>query len=342
MLKDATERQPVKGVHKRVVVVTRPEYVKAESVFTEKAEDLSFLPGFEEEMPLADLIRDSGASHAIVGTEKYSAELYQALPRGGVVARFGVGHDGIDKVVATEAGLFCTNTPAVLEDSVPENAAALLLAAARWLPFLAREVRQGQWAPRMGIELNGKTLAVIGCGAVGCRMARIAAVGLEMRVIGCARREVSEAELKKEFGFRRIVRDFSLAVKEADFVSLHIPSTLENDGFINREAIAKMSSSAWLINTSRGSLVDESALYQALTSGQLAGAALDVFEREPYQPVSGLDLRTLPNVIMTPHVSSSTVQASDRMANKAIQNIRLKEQGDFQRMDLLNPEVLSQ
>jgi phosphoglycerate dehydrogenase-like enzyme len=173
-------------------------------------------------------------------------------------------------------------------------------------------------------------------------MARIAALGFEMQVIGCEIREVCEPDLKKEFGFQAIVRDFVRAVREADFVSLHIPSTPENDGFINLETIAQMSSNAWLINTSRGSLVDESALYEALQSGRLAGAALDVFEKEPYQPASGLDLRTLPNVIMTPHISSSTVQASYRMARKSIHNIRLKEKGDFRSMDLLNPEVLSQ
>jgi phosphoglycerate dehydrogenase-like enzyme len=134
--------------------------------------------------------------------------------------------------------------------------------------------------------------------------------------------------------------DFAIAARDADFISLHLPANDETRHFLNREALAVLSPSAWVINTSRGSIVDESALYDALASGRVAGAALDVFEREPYEPVDpARDLRTLPNVILTPHIGSNTVQANARMASRALRNIGLAFVGDYSAMDLLNPEV---
>ena len=168
------------------IAVTEHEYEKASDVFTLAVED-----GFEcvsvpgREADLAEAVRTHAARHVIVGVETYSDSLYDALPKGGVIARFVIGHDGIDKDLATRKGLLCTNTPGVLNDSVAEYTITLILAAARRLPVLARAMRRDQWSPMVGGELRSKTLAVIGCGAIGKRVAQIAAFGLSMNVVGC-------------------------------------------------------------------------------------------------------------------------------------------------------------
>jgi phosphoglycerate dehydrogenase-like enzyme len=286
-------------------------------------------------------VRSKGIRHVIIGIEKYSGALYEALNSGGVIARFGVGHDGVDKAKATARGLLCTNTPGALDDSVAEHTINLMFAAARQTVAQAGRLRAGDWAPQMGRELKGKTLAVIGCGAIGRRVGQIAARGLGLKVVGCEIAEANAPRLQREFGFAAVVRDFEEAVEEADFVSLHIPSLPATHHFLNSERLRLLPSRCWVVNTARGAVVDEVALFDALVDGHLAGAALDVFEREPYEPVaSGKDLRALGNIIMTPHISSSTREACDRMAGRALRNIQLAEAGRYDEMDVLNPEVL--
>ena len=131
-------------------------------------------------------------------------------------------------------------------------------------------------------------------------------------------------------------------MRHADFVSLHLSASRDNLHWLNRERLASLREGSWLINTARGSLVDEAALFAALVERRLGGAALDVFAREPYAPVEGGDdLRSLPNVILTPHVGSNTVEANRRMAERALSNIVLAEARAFAQMDLVNPEVLT-
>ncbi|HOZ45554.1 MAG TPA: NAD(P)-dependent oxidoreductase [Candidatus Hydrogenedentes bacterium] len=326
-----------------VVAVTQPEYDKAAEKFRKAAvRGFNCLRAPISEARLAAAVRKSGARHVVLGVERYGGPLYDALEEGGVVARFGVGFDGLDMAKATARGLLCTNTPGVLDDSVAEHAITLILCAAKALSAHDRAVRGGAWTPQLGVELRGKRLAVIGCGAIGCRVARIASVGLGMRVTGCKVHPCDIKAMKQAYGFEAITCDFREAVKDADFVSLHIPSIAETAHFINAERLAWMRPRAWLINTARGAVVDERALVKALHSDALAGAALDVFEREPYAPAGiGEDLRALPNVIMTPHVGSSTHEACDRVADRVFHNLSCATQGDFRNMDLLNPEVLN-
>jgi phosphoglycerate dehydrogenase-like enzyme len=135
--------------------------------------------------------------------------------------------------------------------------------------------------------------------------------------------------------------DFTITASDADFVSLHLPANAETRHFLNRRRLEALPPHAWVINTARGSVVDEIALYDALAEGRMAGAALDVFEREPYEPADpARDLRNLPNVILTPHIGSNTVDANARMASRALRNVRLAAAGDYRQMDVLNPEVL--
>jgi phosphoglycerate dehydrogenase-like enzyme len=308
-----------------VVIVTEPEFHRAEDIFS-SAPDIRCIaaPGAEED--LAAAIRQSGARFVIVGSRQYRDALYAALPSGGVIARFGVGYDGLDTESATRAGVLCTNTPGVLDQSVAEFTMLLILAAARHLTSFASEMRNGLWTPRVARELRGQTLAVIGCGHIGGAVARIASDGFQMKVTCVRRRD-----------------DCRAAVREASFVSLHIPATPDNARFMNRDRLAMLSAHTWLINTARGVVVDEGALYDALVERRIAGAALDVFQREPYEPVDPTrDLRALPNVILTPHVGSNTPEASRRIAERALRNVRLADAGEFAAMDLLNPEVLMQ
>ncbi len=324
------------------IAVTAKEFDKAAEVFRQATTvGLECLRAPSEEAELAGMIRAQGARHAIVGVEKYVDLLYEALPAGGVLARFGVGHDGIDKDKATARGVICTNTPGVLDDSVAEMTIALILAAVRHVARVAVEVRNGRFAPMVGIELAGKTLAVIGCGPIGRKVARIAARGFGMRVVGCDVADLDVEQMKAEHGFAEIGKDFGAAVVAADFVSLHIPSTPATRHFINRDRLAMIPAEAWLVNTARGAVLDESALFDALSQGRLAGAALDVFEAEPYKPVApDKDLRKLDNLLMTPHVGSSTREACNRMAERALTNIELAEAGRFGEMDVLNPAVI--
>lgn len=325
------------------MVVTSAEYAKAEHVFrAAEADGFQCVPAEADEGELAAAVSAHGAAGAVIGVLPYRDALYAALPRGAVLARFGVGHDGVDKARATAAGVLCTNTPGVLTDSVAEHTLGLILAAARRLPENIRSASAETWAPEVGHELRGKTLAVIGVGAIGRRVAEIASFGFRMRVVGCEVAPVDVDEARRRHGFEAITTDFAGAVAEADFVSLHVPGADATRGFIDAARLAQMPASAWLINTSRGTVVDEVALFQSLRSGRLAGAALDVFEHEPYAPAApGADLGGLGNVIRTPHVGSSTHEACERMARRALHNIRLAEDGRYAEMDLVNPDVLT-
>jgi phosphoglycerate dehydrogenase-like enzyme len=321
------------------VVVTEAEFRRAERTYLAETR-VRVVTAPAAEAPLAAAIRLAGARHAIVGGKPYTSELYAALPRGGVLARFGVGHDGIDKAAATVAGILCTNTPAVLDQSVAEFTMLLIAAAARPIARMDADLRAGTWAPREGLELHGKTLVVAGCGRIGRAVARIASRGFGMRVIGLAR-AASAVAPAGDADFAEITIDQRAAFGQADFLTLHMPSAPENRQFIDGERLSWLPARAWLINTARGAVVDEVALYRALASGRLAGAGLDVFEREPYEPADpACDLRTLPNVVLAPHVGSHTAEANHRMASRALQNVLLGEARDFAAMDLLNPEVL--
>lgn len=319
-----------------VVLVTETEFRRARSTFaaTEDIECIA-VPGPED--ALCDAITLHKTRFVIVGSSPYRGRLYATLGRGGVLARFGVGFDNVDTRQATEAGVLCSNTPDVLQQSVAELALMMMGMAARHLVPAATGVRDGRWEPKEGIELEGKTLTLVGAGAIAVAVARIAAAGYGMRVVGFTR----SARAAPSLHFAEMTTDFEAAVRDADFVSLHIPGSPDNAKFMNATRLAMMPDRAWLINTARGAVVDEIALYEALVSGRLAGAALDVFAREPYQPADAAhDLRVLGNVILVPHIGSNTAEANRRMALRALRNVRLAIAGDRESMDLINREVL--
>jgi lactate dehydrogenase-like 2-hydroxyacid dehydrogenase len=321
------------------VIVTQAEYRKGQAVF-ERSPEFTFVQVPPEEALLAAAIKGANAQYAIVGHNPYIDDLYRALPRGGVLARFGVGHDGIDKLKATAAGILCTNTPGTLDDSVAEHTFALLLALCRNLLPMGTNMRQGVWDQELGLEIRGRKLVVIGTGAIGQRVAAIGAAGFGMTVTVCGRSKHGDQISSTSPGVL-FTRSYDEAVQNAVVISLHIPGTKENYHFLDGERLRKLAPGARLINTSRGAVIDEAALYDVLSEGALAGAALDVFTEEPYVPIAiDKDLRTLRNVMMTPHVGSYTVAAVKRMAERAIRNIQAAVEGSYGEMDLLNPAVL--
>lgn len=319
----------------KTILITETEYAKAAAVFQGSGFVCRPAPGPEAQLCAA--IQAHDAQQVIVGIQPYRGLLYETLKPGAIVARFGVGHDSIDKAKATMAGILCTNTPGALDDSVAELAVSLLLSAARRTPRLAAGMAAGSWAPVAGQELRGKTLVVAGCGPIGSAVARIATAGFGMNVVGLYRRSRPGSP---EF-FAELTDDPARALPQADYLSLHIPSTPENAHFLDARRLALLRPSAWVINTARGAVVDEAALYDALASGALAGAALDVFETEPYVPVQpGKDLRTLPNTVLTPHVGSNTADSNAAMARQALRNVERALAGDYGALNLLNPDVL--
>lgn len=321
------------------VLVTEPEFVRPGAIFSSRP-DVAWHVSPPDEASVVRTIEATGARHAIVGPRPYRDQLYRALGRGSVLARFGVGYDGLDLARATAAGILCTNTPGAMDQSVAELAMMFVAAAARHLVPLHAAMVRGDWAPRGGVELAGRTLAIIGTGRIGMVTARIASA-FGMRVIGC-RRSAVDAASAAGGPFDVITNDFPRAVGDADFVCLLIPGSPDNRHYLNRERLAMLPAHAWLVNVARGSVVDETALYDALAAGRLAGAALDVYEREPYEPADAArDLRTLDNVLLVPHIGSNTVESNRRMSGRAVRNVENGAQGRFEAMDLVNPDVLA-
>jgi lactate dehydrogenase-like 2-hydroxyacid dehydrogenase len=318
------------------ILVTEKAYDKGQSVF-HAATDVAFQPAAEMESALAAAVLDCGARAIVVGSERYEGPLYEALARAAagkpaLLARFGVGHDNVDKSLAHRHGIFVTNTPGTLDDSVAEHTLWLLGNLAKQISRQEFRLRQGLWNPTAGMELRGKTLAVVGFGAIGRRVATAAHFGFGMRVIAVGSRPADDFQRREgrpleallaAAGTAEYTDNLAATLGQADAVTLHAPATAATRYLINRERLELLNPGAMLINTARGPLVDEAALYDALAAGRLAAAALDVFENEPYRPtVAEKDLRNLENVLLTPHIGSNTAEANRRMAESVLASLR--------------------
>jgi len=223
-----------------------------------------------------------------------------------VIGRAGVGVDNVDVEAATRRGIVVANAPESTVVSAAEHAVGLLVALARNIPQAHAALKQGRWERSRwgGVELSGKTLGVLGFGRIGQQVARRAG-GLGMRVV--AYDPFVAKDRYRELGVER-AESMGGVLDEAEFLTLHLPLGPETRGIVNRDAFARMRDGTRLVNAARGELVDEEALIEALESGKLAGAALDVFSSEPYSgPLLELD-----NVIVTPHLAASTEEAQDR------------------------------
>ncbi|MBI2956165.1 MAG: D-glycerate dehydrogenase [Acidobacteria bacterium] len=269
-------------------------------------------------------------------TQQVDAEVLNAGPKLRVVANVAVGFDNIDVAAATSRGIAVTNTPGVLDETTADFTWALLLAVARRVVEGDRLVREGKWKGwdlmlLLGADVHGKTLGILGLGRIGRRVARRAR-GFAMRVLyNDAVR--APAEVERELGVEWAEREQLL--RESDFVTLHVPLLPETRHLMGARELALMKPTAYLINASRGPVVDEAALAEALARKQIAGAALDVFEREPEVHPK---LVGLPNVVLAPHIASASVETRTRMAVMAAENVVAVLEGR-RSPNLVNAEV---
>ena len=253
---------------------------------------------------------------------KITKEIIEAsAPHVKIIARVGVGLDNIDVKEANARNIHVINSPEAAANAVSELVIGLILSLARNIPFADTETKKGNWIKKdlTGIELRGKYLGIIGVGNIGRNIGRIGRA-LRMNLIGYDIVPVNR-DFIREVGL--IVTDLNTLLESADFITCHVPLTAETMKMFNKEKFSKMKSTAFLVNTSRGEVIDESALYDALSNRKIAGAALDVFETEP--PTNRMLLR-LPNVVCTPHIGAQTKEAQELaamvIAEKIVQNLR--------------------
>ena len=247
---------------------------------------------------------------------KITRELIQRAEKCKIIARVGVGLDNIDQNTAKEKNIRVINAVEGAMNAVAELVVGLMLSLAREIPRADREVRNGNWIKKelMGTELRGKYLGIVGLGNIGKRLGRLAK-SFNMNIIGFDVMPIDE-EFSKEVGLMKA--DLGTLLASSDYVSLHVPLLDSTKHMINAEKIATMKSTARIINTSRGGVIDEDALYDALKNGSLGGAALDVFEIEP---ATSNNLRELPNFISTPHMGAQTKEAQSLAANVIAEKI---------------------
>jgi len=276
------------------------------------------------------------ADGAIVGAwVTWNAALFSRASRLKVVTRTGIGYDNVSAAEATACGVCVLNTPDAPTESTAEFTIALMLCLARKLSLAERRFRAEGWVSALelvGFDLAGKTLGLAGLGRIGTRVAEIARA-LRMRVIGCD--PIITAETAKARG-AELVPDLPSLLSASDVVSLHLPLSPQNRGLIGTRELALMKRGAVLINAARGPIVDQSALLTALQSGQLAGAALDVWDPEPAQadnPFLKLD-----NVVASPHIAAATVEGR-RRSHLAAAETTLMVLRDERPDNLVNPEV---
>jgi glyoxylate reductase len=318
------------------VLATRPLFPAAQKILNAACEAEYWTnPERISKVELFRRIKDKEGLVCLL-TERVDLELLNAAPKLRIVANVAVGFDNIDVAACTKRGVVATNTPGVLDETTADFAWTLLMAVARRLTEGDTLARSGHWKgwdldQLVGTDVWGKTLGIVGFGRIGRAMAR-RALGFQMNVIyadAVRAPETMEKELNAKY------RGMASLLAESDFVSVHVPLLPETRGLFDSSRFSKMKPGAYLINTSRGAVVDEPALVQALETGKIAGAALDVFENEPFiHP--GLKR---PNVVLAPHIASASIETRTKMACMAAENVLALFKGQ-RPPNMLNPEVL--
>jgi len=298
----------------------------------------------DNRLPSREVVLAGGAKASVLLpllTEKVDRELLERVPHLRGVANYGVGFNNIDVAAATELGIPVSNTPGILTDTTADLAWALILAVARRIPEGDRYVREGRfenWGPNtlLGSDVSPggsgvrKTLGILGLGRIGRAVAR-RAVGFEMEVLAASSRGGEGRDVPA--GIEWVTVDELL--ERSDFLSIHVPLTEETHHLIDEAKLRRMKSTAFLINTSRGPVIDEKALVKALQERWIAGAGLDVFEDEPDLAPG---LAELENVALAPHTGSATLDTRSRMAVIAATNALFHLRGE-RAPNILNPEV---
>ena len=261
-------------------------------------------------LPIDDLISALDGCDAVVGSsDPYNATVFAACPKLKIVARCGVGTDSVDMAAATEAGIVATNTPGAMAEGVADYAFGLMLAVCRDIPTANEMMRSGGWGELRGASVFKKTLGLVGVGRIGQSVAQRAS-GFCMRVL--AYDPMLAASGKAPAGIEFVDLDTLLA--ESDFISLHAPATPETVGMFNKDTLAKMKPTAYLINTARGALINDDDLIAALDSGTIAGAALDVYVQEPLP--ADHPLRKAKRCVLSPHNAFNALESTQEMSRQ--------------------------
>jgi phosphoglycerate dehydrogenase-like enzyme len=263
-----------------------------------------------------------GVDAVLAGTDKYSEKVLSssAVDSLKIISRWGVGFNEVDVFAATEKGVVVAYTPGMLNDAVADYAFSLLLSSARHVHKGHLEMTQGKWTPTWGNQVSGKTLGIVGCGRIGQAMAR-RATGFDLRLIGC---DVAPHPEAKELGIEFVSMDQLL--EQSDFVSLHVALTPESVGLIGKGELSMMKQTAYLVNTARGELIDESALARALKEGWIGGAAIDTFTTEPLP--GDHPFFSTPNILLSPHQASRDRGTGEQVSLAAAQAIVDLMQGE--------------
>lgn len=260
---------------------------------------------------LTDLLKDCDGY--LAGLDTVTKEVLECCPNLKAISRYGAGYDRVDIEAARSLGIPVSNTPGANAQAVAELAMGMLISLARMIPYLHEETRNGNWVRTTGTELFGKTIGIIGLGAIGKKLSRCCE-GFNMKIL--AYDPYIQENYCREHGISPVSLDDLL--RQSDFITLHLPLNDSTRHLIGAEAIQKMKPSAILVNASRGGIVDEDAAYQALLDKKLGGLGLDAFETEP--PAAS-PLFSLPNVIATPHAGAHTEEAARAMADMAVDNL---------------------
>ncbi|MDR2444843.1 MAG: phosphoglycerate dehydrogenase [Spirochaetaceae bacterium] len=253
------------------------------------------------------------ADGIIAGLERYDEDTLHSCKKLKVISRYGVGCDAIDLNAARKKGVKVACTPEANSDSVADLAIALMLAAARHIPYMDAMVKTGVAERPLGVEMCRKTLGVIGAGRIGKRVMKRAS-GFDMRLLCYDVRRDDEAVLRLGGAYTNL----DALCTESDFITIHLPLTGETRGMISENQFKKMKRTAVIVNTARGGIVDEGALYHALKTGGIFAAGLDV---SVYEPPCGSPLCTLPNCIVSPHIGAATIEATHSMGMMAVENL---------------------
>ncbi|MHA2424362.1 MAG: 2-hydroxyacid dehydrogenase [Candidatus Thorarchaeota archaeon] len=284
---------------------------------------------WEDEFPPTpeDIVRRAYGCVGIITllSDTIDKDLIESLPNLKIIAQYAVGYDNIDVKYATEKGILVTNTPGVLTETTADLTWALIMATSRRIVESDQYVKSGQWkvawGPEMllGVDVYGKTIGIIGMGRIGYAVAR-RSIGFNMRLLFHSRSESLFTEQAiNELRGERVELDFLL--KEADIISLHVPLTNETTSLISDRELSLMKTDAILINTSRGAVIDELALVEALRKKTIRCAGLDVFLEEPTPSTN--PLLQLDNVVALPHIGSASVATRAKMADMCVENLRL-------------------
>jgi len=266
-------------------------------------------PYKKEEM--LKLVRD--VDGIIIGIDELSAEIIEEANALKVISKYGTGVDNIDTNMATKKKIVVTNTPAANVDAVADLAFGLILSLARRIPEADRKTKSGKWGKIIGKSVWEKTIGIIGLGKIGRQVVKRAR-GFEMNIL--AFDIIKDKKFAQKYGIKYV--NLEKLLRKSDYISIHIPLNDATHGMISYEELEKIKKDAFLINTSRGGIIDEEALYNALRNNKLRGAALDAYKDEPLQETP---LKELDNVIMTPHIGAYTEEAIDNMSIQAAQNL---------------------